>query len=315
MSQLPADRADTTSRPFVSVVVPHFNDIDGLRRCIGALLEQSWPATCFEIVVADNNSRCGLAAVEEAAAPAKVVAAFDQGAGPARNAGVAASRGSIIAFIDSDCRAEPDWLARGVESLHHFDFSGGKVLVSAQDTDHPTPVEAFEIVFNFDFRRYIEVVGFTGTGNMFVSRAVFDKVGGFRAGVSEDVDWSLRARRAGYTLGYQPGAVVHHPARRNWQELEHRWARITAEGFALARERRWGAGVFALRGVLMPVSILPHAAKVLVSPQLAGLRTRAGAIAILCRLRLWRASRMMKLVCQHSLASTRSGGKLPGWTA
>ena len=170
---IPTAEGTIDSGPFVSVVIPHYNDLDGLQCCYKSLLAQTWPSGNFEIIVADNNSCCGLKSVQQTVPLARVVAACEQGAGPARNAGVAASRGTIIAFIDSDCRADPDWLAAGVRSLSRFDFIGGEVVVFADKEDRPTAVESFEIVFNFDFRRYIEKVGFTGTGNMFVWRTCF----------------------------------------------------------------------------------------------------------------------------------------------
>ncbi len=126
-----ASLGDTTSRPFISVVIPHYNDLARLRVCHARLLAQSWLRDQFEIVVADNNSTCGLAAVQEAAPSALVVPAPIQGAGPARNAGVAASRGTIIALIDSDCVPEPDWITEGVAALDRFDFVGGRVFTFA----------------------------------------------------------------------------------------------------------------------------------------------------------------------------------------
>ena len=282
-------------RPFVSVIVPHYNDLDGLRLCHAKLLAQTWPRERMEIVVADNNSRCGLAAVREAAPAATVLLETTQGAGPARNAAVAASRGEVLAFLDSDCVPEPDWIAEGVTALDHFDFVGGEVFVFAQDRTRPNPVEAFEIVFNFDFRRYIEEVGFTGTGNMFVPRAVFDRVGGFRTGVSEDMDWSFRARAVGFRLGYAGRAVVGHPARAAWCELERRWARIVAEHYESALERSFGRVRFAAKALLMPASILPAAVRVLRTDKLSGPSARIGGIAILARLRLWRAREMLRL--------------------
>lgn len=70
----------------------------------------------------------------------------------------------------------------------------GRVDVDAVDAANPTGAEAFEMVFAFNFKRYIEKLGFSGAGNMFVWREVFDGVGDFRAGVAEDVDWGRRAR-------------------------------------------------------------------------------------------------------------------------
>lgn len=286
---------DPLPTPFVSVVIPHFNDLDGLRLCHARLLDQTYPRDLFEIVVADNNSRCGLPAVAAAAPSAVVVAAPVQGAGPARNAGAAAAQGEVLAFIDSDCVPEPAWLAEGVAALRAFDFVGGEVVTFARIPARPTGVEAFEIVFNFNFRRYIEQVGFTGTGNMFVPRPIFDAVGRFRSGVSEDMDWSFRARALGFRLGYAGRAVVGHPARRDWAELERRWARIVQEHFELVREKSFGRARFALKALAMPLSVPPHMLRVLASPRLAGPRARLGAILVLTRLRLWRGARMLRL--------------------
>lgn len=294
-------QSNTISRPFVSVVIPHYNDLDRLRVCHARLLAQSWPHEQFEIVVADNNSACGLAAVQQAAPSALVVPAPIQGAGPARNAGIAASHGTVIALIDSDCVPEPDWIAEGVAALDRFDFVGGRVGTFAQFPERPTPVEAYEIVFNFNFRRYIETVGFTGTGNMFVPREVFDRVGGFRAVVAEDMEWSFRARGLGYRLGYADLAVVGHPARRTWTELERRWDRMLHEDIALIQEQPYGRLRFALKALAMPASVLPHAAKVLYGTELPSMRAKLGAIGVLTRLRLWRAARMLRLVFDSAM--------------
>lgn len=286
----------TWRQPLVSVVIPHFNDLSNLRICYRRIIEQSWPADRLELIIADNNSTCGLEAVRQAAPAAVIVPAAIQGAGAARNAGIAASHGEVLALIDSDCVPRPDWIAEGVRALQQFDFVGGRVLTTSLAPDRPNSVEAYEKVFNFNFRRYIEKVGFTGTGNMFVRREVFDKVGGFRLVVSEDVDWSFRARALGYRLGYADTAVVSHPARRNWQELRRRWLRIQDEHYALAKERSHGRLLFLVKALLMPASVAPHTLKVLLSPQLPTLFSRLGAIAILTRLRFWRAYRMLYLI-------------------
>src|SRR5437868_6701590 len=86
--------------PFVSVVIPHYNDLDNLRVCLAHLRRQSWPHERFEIIVADNNSAGGVVAVRGLAADIRIVPAPEQGAGPARNAAVAVARGEVLAFID-----------------------------------------------------------------------------------------------------------------------------------------------------------------------------------------------------------------------
>src|SRR5436190_24068624 len=120
-------------RPFVSVVIPHYSDIAGLTLCLAALRRQNWAADAFEIIVADNNSSGGVAAVQAIAGDIRVVHAPEQGAGPARNAGVAAARGDVLAFIDADCIAEPDWLRAGVAGLQRNDYVGGQVIVTVDD--------------------------------------------------------------------------------------------------------------------------------------------------------------------------------------
>jgi glycosyltransferase involved in cell wall biosynthesis len=288
--------------PTVSVVIPHYNDLAGLEICHARLVKQTWPREDFEIVVADNNSACGIEAVRAAAPLATVVPAPVQGAGPARNCGAAAASGRVLAFIDSDCVPDPEWLAEGVAALQRFDFVGGQVVTFPREAARPTSIEAYETVFNFNFRHYIEKVGFTGTGNMFVPRHVYDRVGGFRAGVAEDVDWSFRARALGYRLGYAERAVVGHPARRNWKDLEQRWARMEAEHFLLCREQRWGRVRWVIKALVMPLSVVPHAGKVLRAERLPNMRSRLGAILVLGRLRLWRARRMISLASASGLA-------------
>jgi cellulose synthase/poly-beta-1,6-N-acetylglucosamine synthase-like glycosyltransferase len=285
-----------TGRPFVSVVIPHYNDLDALSICIASLQRQTWPIERMEIIVADNNSVCGIDVVNATAPGCRVVQASIQGAGPARNAGAAIARGEILAFIDSDCDPQSDWVENGVRALAKYDFAGGRVLTAARDPLRPTPVEAWEIVFGFDFERYILIEGYTGSGNMWVWRKVFDAVGGFRAGVAEDMDWSFRARMAGFRLGYEPGAVVSHLARSDWSELLKRWRRVLAEHYLLTREKPFGTLRWAVWTGGMPLSIVPHSVKALRSERLLSSRDKASAIGVLVAHRVWRTYYMARLM-------------------
>lgn len=274
----------------LSVIIPHYQDLGGLELCLASLDRQTLPRERFEIVVADNASPCGLEALEAVVrGRAKVVVCHDRGAGPNRNAGVAASSGEILAFIDSDCVAEPEWLEHGLAGLPAYDFIGGKVKVLVDDPARKTAAEAFEAVFAFDFETYITKKGFTGAGNMFCARKVFDQVGGFRVGVSEDLEWSHRARGKGFRLGYVADAVVGHPARRTWVELRNKWRRVNAETWGLYRDRPQPRLRWLVRTAALPLSALAHTPKVLTSRELAGGRDRALALGMLYRLRLWRA--------------------------
>lgn len=283
--------------PKVTVVIPHFRDLRGLDICLSALAAQTYPKTKIEIVVADNNSPEGREAVAGVVAGrAELVVVMEKGAGPARNGGVAASTGEVLAFIDSDCVAEPGWIEEGVRGLETYDLVGGRVRVLLRDPTDITPVEAFERVFAFDFKTYIERKRFTGAGNLFCPKALFLAVGGFKPAVSEDKEWSQRAQAASYRLGYVPLAIVGHPARRTWAELLAKWKRINVETFILASEAPCWRMRWLIKTLLLPASAVVHSFKVLFSPELASFRDRVGAINILFRLRFWRFRDYLRLL-------------------
>jgi glycosyltransferase involved in cell wall biosynthesis len=279
--------------PFVSVIIPHYNDLQNLRRCIETLRAQTWSHHQIEIIVADNNSREEIAKELRSIRGIQAISAKEQGAGPARNAGVRASHGDILAFIDSDCLAGADWVREGVAALQHFDYVGGDVRIPVRDPTSVTPAEAYDVVFGFDFKKYIERDKFSGTGNLIVPRAVFDKVGEFRNGVSEDMDWCWRANALGFRLGYAPMAIVYHPPRHEWASLTAKWDRIISETLTLARERPGWKLRWLLRVVATAASSVPHAPKVLFSTKLPNMRSRFRGLLGLVAIRIYRARRML----------------------
>ena len=282
-------------RQTVSVIVPHYNDPAGLDACLSALTAQIVPPD--EIVVADNNSPQGEAEIARiVAGRARLVVVTEKGAGPARNGGVAASRGQILAFTDSDCIPEPVWLAEGLAKLDQFDLVGGAMTVLVADEAQMTPVEAFERVFAFDNRYYVEQKGFSVTANLFTRREVFDAVGGFRVGVPEDLDWCHRAREAGYRIGYAPEAMVGHPARRTWNEIIRKWARLNEEAFGLQRTQKLGRAKWLIKSLAMPASAVIHSMHPLTSPKLRHSRDRLNALAMLYGLRFWRSADALRLL-------------------
>jgi|SRR5665213_22829 len=285
------------SEPIVSVIIPHFNDFENLKSCLESVRLQSWPANAREIIVADNNSEGGVAAVERiASADTQVVSASQQGAGFARNAGVAVARGTIFAFLDSDCFAHQNWLAEGVTALNHFDYVGGRVITVANKETRITPAEAYEVVFAFNFKKYIEKDKFSGTGNLFVPRRVFEQVGPFRSSVSEDVEWCRRANTMHMRLGYAEKAIVEHAARREWRSLTRKWNRVLVETILLSRERpRWHLRWLGYT-VVVAVSPLIHWVRPLLSPRLPGFRAKLMGIVGLIGIRAYRSYLMVRLL-------------------
>ncbi|MEM7644056.1 MAG: glycosyltransferase, partial [Pseudomonadota bacterium] len=247
-----------------------------------------------EVVVVDNASPTDPGPVLTAAFPSiRVLSEPEAGAAHARNRGVAETVGDILLFIDADCVPDADWVAQGLRLAGSADVLGGDVAVFDETPPPRSGAEAFEAVFAFDFRRYIEREGFTGAGNMVTTRRVFDAVGPFRAAVSEDKDWSQRAVAAGFSLAHAPELRVGHPSRQDWPALARKWRRLTDEMWALHRAEGRGRLAWAGRAALMPASILVHGPRVL-RAGLLGPGERGPALATLARLRLARMGWMLR---------------------
>ena len=163
----------------------------------------------FEVVVVDDGSTDDTAAIA-ARAPIEVTVVSERGVGPgpARNAGVAAAAGELLAFTDADCVPTPGWLRAGLACLDGADLVQG--AVHADPAAVPGP-----------FDRTLWVTRETGLhecGSLFVRRGSFDAEGGFedwlgaRFGkpLAEDAWLGWRLRRAGARSAFCEAALVHH---------------------------------------------------------------------------------------------------------
>lgn len=122
------------ARPRVSIVLPTCDRREQTRQCVESLLEQDFGD--FEIVFVDDGSADGTAEAIEALAstrPDRTIRILrnerNMGANASRNRGVQASRGSLVAFLDSDCVADPRWLSRLVEVFEDRSIGAASGLV------------------------------------------------------------------------------------------------------------------------------------------------------------------------------------------
>jgi GT2 family glycosyltransferase len=292
----PSRRVENSQSVVISVIIPHYNDLENLARCLDSVRRQNFPRSQFEMVVSDNNSAGGTTAVQRIAPDVTVITAAQQGAGPARNAGAAVARGTYLAFLDSDCIADENWLSEGLSAIGQYDYVGGRVITTVQDPTQLTVAEAFEAVFAFDFKKYITKDKFSGSGNLFVPEHIFRKVGGFRSNVAEDIEWCHRANAMGFQLGYAAQAVVYHPARRDWSALKKRWDRVTLEMALLSMERpRWRIR-WAIYTAAVALSPLGHWLPIVRSQRLFGFFAKSRALFGLVRIRTYRSYRMISLL-------------------
>jgi GT2 family glycosyltransferase len=296
---LGAQTHDTVGRaPTVSVIIPHYSDLRRLDLCLDALEHQTHPRDDFEIIVSDNNSPEGLEAVEAViAGRARLTLVVHKGPGPARNGAIALARGRILAFTDSDCVPEREWLAEGLAALTHSDFAGGHMKVLVDDPMNMTAADAFETVYAFQNRRYIQRMGWSVTANLFCPREVFDDVGGFHMGVcTEDVEWCHRARDKGYRIGYAAKAVIGHPSRRTWAGLIKKTKRENVDQFGHITRNGGGRLKWFVKNLAMPFSAPVHSPQALLNKDLRTFRQRVVAIGVLYYIRMLRATDGIRLL-------------------
>lgn len=283
--------------PFISVVIPHFAQSALLEKCLASLKRQTLARERFEIIVADNGTPGGIGAICSSFPDVRITHAAERGAAAARNEALKHAKGDVLAFIDADCIADADWLARGLEGLEGADLSGGRIIVTAANEDRPSPVEAFERVFAFRQRDYVERKKFSATANLFARREAAMRIGPFTNGLSEDVDWCRRGAALGFHLAFNPKSIVSHPARRDWGELTRKWERIVAERWeGFNRKGAVGALRWMLLAAATALSTAPHLLRVMTSAELKSARDRMAAASVLARIRWWRARRMTALL-------------------
>lgn len=222
----------THNTPFVSVIIPVFNDEARLVRCLAALEQQTYDADCYEVVVVDNGSTRDVAGVVGGFAHARSLREVQPGSYAARNTGLAHARGEIIAFTDSDCIPQPDWLSKGVEYLVRAGeptVVAGHIAVFYNIPSQPTPAELYERVTAFPQQKYVEQYRYGATANVLTWRSVLDAVGPFNSQLKSggDMEWGQRASGAGYRLIYAPDVIVQHPARSSFAELKQKRVRVT----------------------------------------------------------------------------------------
>ena len=230
---------------------------------------------------------------------ARLVAETTPGPGPARSHGARLAKGELLAFIDADCIAAPDWLAQIAKHMADHpdcDVLGGDVRIARVDPANPTPIEAYEAIWGYRMKLYVERDRYTATCNMAVRRNQFLKVGDF-VGIetAEDVDWGRRASDMGLRIDYVPEIRIETPARESFTELTRKWDRHIGHDYAelsSTKDRlRWIAKSLAL--AVSPFAEIP---KIVRSDRVSGASERWRAFRCLSRIRLFRARRMLGLL-------------------
>lgn len=225
--------------PMVSVVVCTYNGSRTLEDTLAGLKQLEYPN--FEVIIVDNGSNDGMTSVIAQQSGFRVIRTTQSGLGAARNTGLLEAHGEIIAYIDDDARPDPHWLhyiTNSFMSSSHCGIGGPNVpppgdgLIAECVANSPGgPVH---VMLTDEIAEHIPGC------NMSFRKSYLEAVGGFDpqfrvAGDDVDICWQLQSR--GWTIGFNPAALVWH----------HRRNSITAylrqqKGYGRAEallERKW----------------------------------------------------------------------------
>ena len=263
----------TTRELLVSIVVPVRNAERTVRDCIASLLQLEYPPSHREIVVVDNGSSDASRSIIRDL-PVTLVIEPRRGPSCARNAGIDASGGDIIAFTDADCIVSRGWLRHLVTSLREDEGASavaGEVLPFAPQTRAEHYMARRQSRWQAAALRAPRP--YMVTANVAFRRQTFDKIGRFdpRFPVGQDQDLSWRFFAAGLRCRYAPTAIVFHRHRHTT------WAFFKQQlgwGYGAALLRRYHGLPWGIGAELREVGQLAQAASLLVA---AACRAAVGA--------------------------------------
>ncbi|MGE5244718.1 MAG: glycosyltransferase [Betaproteobacteria bacterium] len=208
----PFSRKERLTWPRVSVVVCAYNAADTLEDNLTSLERLTYPD--YEIILVNDGSKDRTGEIGHGHARVRVIDVPNGGLSAARNVGLAAATGEIVAYTDADTRVDPDWLTFLVQPFLQSDVvgSGGPNVVPADDPPMAqcvarAPGGPTHVLL--DDRLAEHVPGC----NMAFRRDALVAIGGFnptylRAGDDVDVCWRMQAR--GWKIGFASSALVWH---------------------------------------------------------------------------------------------------------
>ncbi|OGW38906.1 MAG: hypothetical protein A2Y97_06990 [Nitrospirae bacterium RBG_13_39_12] len=204
--------------PFVSIIIPMYNEEKTVGECIEAILNQSYQSDRYEIIVVSDG--CNDSSEEIVRNIVKSANKFDikmirqenQGAAAARNFGAKSSRGTIVLFIDADCIADFRWIEEMIKPLSKNNVVGVQGAYKTKQKEIIAKLAQIEFEERFRKLQQTEYVDFVGSFSAAYKREVFEKFNGFNTKfvMNEDVDLAYRISSDGYNLHFNPDAVVHH---------------------------------------------------------------------------------------------------------
>jgi len=198
--------------PFVSVIVCSYNGGRTLAACLDSLSKLNYPD--YEVILVDDGSTDDTAHIAAQFPLVRYIHQSNHGLSHARNTGAAAARGEVLAYTDSDCMADVDWLYYLIGTLVSGDYAGvggPNVTPPAQNWVQAcvaaAPGGPSHVLLTDTVAEHIPGC------NMAFYRWAFESVGGFDAEyhkAGDDVDFCWRIQQAGWVIAFSPPAIVWH---------------------------------------------------------------------------------------------------------
>ncbi len=222
----------------VSVVIPVYNEPEGLKATLDSLIAQQYPQHEYEVIVVDNGSKdhtFQVAQQYQQLYPELIIAEKEhqlQGSYAARNKGIRISKGEILCFVDADMTVAPNFLQNIVEvfETQHPDYLGCTVHLYS---DKHTLAAKYNQLGGFSVKSDLEHSQFVPTCCLSVKRDLFDAVGFFdeRLESGGDYEFGQRVYRAGLKQLLAGDIIMQHPARWKYTSLVGKSKRV-ARGIA-----------------------------------------------------------------------------------
>ncbi len=204
----------------ISIVIPSYNNLHTIRDCLDSIYAQQTEYK-YEVILVDSSDKDDYSVLVPKYPELKMIRLNIQTyPGTARNIGVKAARGKLIAFIDSDCVVFPDWINCIVEE--HKKRSGtfiGGVIANGTPYNMVGIAEYLLEFSDFIPQKKVRSMRFVGSGNSSIARDLFLKSGGFEDVITnEDVLFSSFLNKKGVDIYFVPKIKMYHKNRTNFRQ-------------------------------------------------------------------------------------------------
>ncbi|GAB3219707.1 glycosyltransferase family 2 protein [Algoriphagus aestuariicola] len=229
---------------FISIIIPHYKNFGGLLLVLRSMESQTLPSDNWEVIVVNNDPDLPLL-LPEGLSLRYSLTVFEEpnpGSYAARNKGIAAAKGNIVAFTDSDCLPDIEWLKHAWE-VFSLDFKKeigiltGPVSIFFKDPTKLSDAEVYEKYTGFTTKVYASE-GHAITANWFSYKSVMDEFGRFNSTLKSNGDSELSGKiNTKYPIVYRENILVKHPARYRTEDLVNKYRRLLGGTFTRKYQR------------------------------------------------------------------------------